>query len=298
MAMLVNKERDVIKCHLDSLGDPDFCDVKIVASDGELSVSKFLLSIRSPYFRSMFSDNNNFVESQTGRVKMPYTKAVLEKVVIFLYSGKMSCQEMTLTSLLDLMDLLNLTNLHEEFGAVEKFVISKMKKGSFSLSDCLRSLDHCSRLGLETVGTSLITHLGANFVLFSQDEAVGTLSGNMIASLLEEKREVRGQTIARFRTLVTWLSFNVEVEAIMKEELLVMFDFDHFTAGELAKDVKKSGLYEKDRIIERMEELYQIQSRENKTVIEEYEKNMKTMDEEIIELVTRFQGSQLNSIPI
>ena len=97
--MLLNEESDVIKCHLDSLGDPDYCDVKIVASDGELSVSKFLLSIRSTYFRSMFSDNNNFMESQTGMVKMPYSKAVLEKVVIFLYSGKMNCEEMTLARL-------------------------------------------------------------------------------------------------------------------------------------------------------------------------------------------------------
>ena len=73
----------------------------------------------------------------------------------------------------------------------------------------------------------------------------------MLARLLD----VEGQTIARFRTLVTWLSFNEE--AVMKEELLKGFDLDQFTMEELAT-VKKSGLYEKDQIIERMEQLYQI----------------------------------------
>ena len=81
MAMLLNKESDVIKYLQDSLGNPVFCDVKIVATDGELSANKFLLS-RSEYFCSMFSDNINFVESQTGMVKILYSKSVLEKVVI------------------------------------------------------------------------------------------------------------------------------------------------------------------------------------------------------------------------
>ena len=81
MAMLLDEENDVIQCHLDSLGNPEYCDVKIVATDGELSANKFLLS-RSEYFCSMFSDNINFVESQTGMVKILYSKSVLEKVVI------------------------------------------------------------------------------------------------------------------------------------------------------------------------------------------------------------------------
>ena len=103
MAMLLDEESDVIQCHLDSLGNPEYCDVKIVASDGELSVSKLLLSLRSEYFRSMFSANNNFVESQTGVVKMPYSKTALEKLVTYLYSGKMDCEGLTLGSLLELI---------------------------------------------------------------------------------------------------------------------------------------------------------------------------------------------------
>ena len=40
MAMLLNEESEVIKGRLDTLENPDYCDVKIVASDGELSASK------------------------------------------------------------------------------------------------------------------------------------------------------------------------------------------------------------------------------------------------------------------
>ena len=62
---------------LDSRNKPEFCDIKIQVFDGEIPVSKRILSIRSEYFRLMFS--NNCVESSTGQVNMPYSKDVLEK---------------------------------------------------------------------------------------------------------------------------------------------------------------------------------------------------------------------------
>ena len=44
----------------------------------------------------------------------------------------------------------------------------------------------------------------------------------------------------------------------MEEEVLEMFDFEHFTHRELATDVKNSGLYDIDMIMERMDLLFQI----------------------------------------
>ena len=48
----------------------------------------------------------------------------------------------------------------------------------------------------------------------------------------------------------------------MEEEVLKSLDFNHFTTKELASDVKMSGLYSKDRIIERMHELCETNERE------------------------------------
>ena len=171
--MLLNNESAVINCLQDSLGDPEYCDAKIVASDGELSVSKFLHCIRSPYYRAMFSEENNFLENQTGRVRMPYSKAVLEKLIVYLYSGKMNREEMTLASLLDLLDLLNLTSYPEEFVAVESYTIKKIRNRSFSIADCLVSLEHCSPLKLETVKSTLLNRLGVlSTISISSSEAL------------------------------------------------------------------------------------------------------------------------------
>ena len=66
-------------------------------------------------------------------------------------------------------------------------------------------------------------------------------------------------------TLVTWLSVN-SVDAEVKEEFLRTLDFDHFTIKELASDVRKSELYSADKIIERMENLFENKNREFETL--------------------------------
>ena len=66
-------------------------------------------------------------------------------------------------------------------------------------------------------------------------------------------------------TLVTWLSVN-SVDAEVKEEFLQTLDFDHFTSKELASDVRQSGLYAAGKIIERMENLFEMKNMEFETL--------------------------------
>ena len=115
----------------------------------------------------------------------------------------------------------------------------------------------------------------------------------MIVLLLEEKMEDSSQTILRFRTFVTWLSLN-SVDSDTKEEFLQTFNFEDFTFKELSLDVRKSGLYSTGKIMERLEELYQVQSKELKEdklelaakskKLEISEKSLKSMVSEVEKL--------------
>ena len=266
--MLFNDESEVIKDLSAHLEDPDFNDVKIEASDGEVAANKTILSMRSQYFRGMLS-SNNFVESSTGRVKLPYTKAVIEKVVVYLYNGRMSCDDLALRSMLDLLELLNMMNFSEQYLKLEAFVAKNITEHKYPYSDCLKSLDDSSKMGLQDVGETLLSHLGKNFIKISDLEEVGELSKPMIVRLLAEKKEVETQTILRLKTFVTWLSVNSTEEKMdeerkrqritLEEKVLESLDFEHFTHKELASDVKNSGLYHTDKIMERMELLFETQ---------------------------------------
>ena len=123
--MIKNKSQ-VNKDLLDSLKKEEFSDIKIEALDGEVKANKTILSIRSEYFSRMLSPNNNFRESSNGRVKLPYPKVVVEKVVTYLYSGEMDCDDMELGPLLDLMELLKMMNLTEEVKQVERYTDDKI----------------------------------------------------------------------------------------------------------------------------------------------------------------------------
>ena len=73
--------------------------------------------------------------------------------------------------------------------------------------------------------------------------------------------KVPPDTIYRFQTSVNWLSVN-SMNEDKKAETLAMFDFDDFDVEDLATVVKNSGLYPSEKIIERMEELFNEQREE------------------------------------
>ena len=202
MAFQLNDIDDVIKDLISNLQIPELCDVKIICSDGEVPANKSLLSMRSQYFLSMFSSNNNFVESQDGIVKLPYSKAVMEKLVAFLYSGQLNCEDLGLGPMLDLLGLFDLTNISKELKILTKYTVKKINRGNFTLSDCLGNLDVSSMLGLVGVGEALLAHLGKNFLNISKRAEVRTLSEDMMRRLLQENKEDGSQTILRYAAAV------------------------------------------------------------------------------------------------
>ena len=281
--MLLNDETEVIKDLLDHLDDPEFNDVKIEATDGEVAANRTILSLRSQYFRSMFSANNNFKESSTGHGKLPYPKVVIEKIVVYIYSGRMDCDGMELRLLLDLLELLNLMNLPSKFSKVETFTLKNITDGKYPLSDCLKSLDLSSKMGLQSVGETLLTHLGENFIKISEMAEVGELSEVMITRLLEEKKEVENKTILRLKTFVAWLSVNC-MEDGRKDEVLQTLDFEHFTQKELTSVVRKSGLYDIEKIMQRVDQLFETEGQkfvDKEWELEKLDGLMKTKEKEV-----------------
>ena len=254
--MLIDQELCVTKDIVGHLNDPEFWDVKIVGSDGVIPVNKTILSMRSQYFRSMFSEKNNFVESQAGSVKMHYPKAVLDKVILYLYSAQLDCDEMSLRAMMDLLEIFNLMNLPSEYGKVEAYTLDNIKKGTYPMSDCLKYLEDSSKLGLVVIWEALLSHLGGNFVAISQLDEVKSLSEPMIVTLLHEKSEERSQSIFRFKTLAKWLSVN-SMDDTVKSDALELFNFEDFKFKELNYEVRNSGLYPVDKIMDRMEQLYE-----------------------------------------
>ena len=285
--MLLNNQPRVSSALLASLGRPEFCDIKIEVSGGELAANKTVLSMTCEFFRQLF----NLLESSTGLIKLPYPKAVVEKVIIYLYSGEMDCDDLGLGSLLDLLEFLEVTKLTEELKQVETFTAEKIEARKFCCLECLNNLNKCSLIRLESIEDTLMDYLGIHLKGLCEREEVGLLSQAMLIRLIREKTNSSCLTIFRFKTFLTWLTAN-SMEAERKREVVEMFDFTHFSVGDLASDVRKSSLYPTDKIIRRMEKLFE--EKEESLMWKEYEfedleEELEERGEEMEELETELE---------
>ena len=162
-------------------------------------------------------------------------------------------------------------NLSEDFEQIESYLADSIKKDHFSIEDCVNNLDKSYNIRMEEVGEALIAYLRENLDQLSEMEEVGVLSEALIIKLLQEEDDVddeeedsddevekkekeRQQTVFRFKIFLKWLSTN-SIAPEKKAKAIEMFDFDHFSAKDLASTVRKSGLYSGDKIIERMGQL-------------------------------------------
>ena len=97
----------------------------------------------------------------------------------------------------------------------------------------------------------------------------------------EKKEKERQQTIFRFKIFVKWLSTN-PMDPEKKAKAIEMFDFDHFSAKDLASTVRKSGLYSGDKIIGRMEQI----SDEKQQGLEYMKEKLDDLEQEMKEVLS------------
>ena len=263
------------------LNDPEYCDVKIESSDGlTIPANKTVLASRSQYFRGYFTN----LESHTRRVEMPFTKHVLDKLIVYLHSGEADCESLELGQLLELMDLLTQVGLSTERTSLENHVMKNIDEENYFLSDCLKGLRTSLQRGLKTIELKLLAYLGDSLPWISQMDEVGSLSKPLVMRLLQEKEKEPSQTIHRFRVLKTWLAVN-SADGAMIDKAHQMFDLDHFTAAELATDVKRSGLFWSSQIIDRLAEICQEKD-------DELENLRAEKDKKITEVLTEQKSSR------
>ena len=215
---------------------------------------------------------------------MPFTKHVLDKLIVYLHSGEADCESLELGQLLELMDLLTQVGLSTERTSLENHVMKNIDEENYFLSDCLEGLRTSLQRGLKTIELKLLAYLGDSLPWISQMDEVGSLSKPLVMRLLQEKEKEPSQTIHRFRVLKTWLAVN-SADGAMIDKAHQMFDLDHFTAAELATDVKRSGLFWSSQIIDRLAEICQEKD-------DELENLRAEKDKKITEVLTEQKSSR------
>ena len=249
-------------------GSPN--DVKIKLKDGEIAANKDILMARCEYYATMFS-NNMFIEGGTDSVDMSHcSKAVMCKIIKFLFSGAVLFEDLTLDQLLELSHMSDMILLPKIKAQADKYIVHRVESSKISeiMDSLVSGLKLVEQYKLSTVKTCFIRalHYGLFAVtLTNEAESFKTLPFNFIKDIfLFRPLELLSppKTIDKLEAFMVWLSANKGSDE-QKNQIVDSFDFEKFTVQELITSVRDSGLYSTKKIDERVLNLFKNQ--EDKT---------------------------------
>ena len=248
-------------------------DVKIKLSDGEIVANKDILMARSDYFATMFS-NNKFIEGETDSVDMTYcSKAVMERIVKFLFSGEVTFDQLSLPQLLELSyttDMMLLAKFKDKLeDYVEKYVDVNNDNGENEkfFPELISGLKLACQYNLTYIKEMIVLELNCCAIKdVTVKGHIKTLPFNLMKEIFlsdaydddEEFIKAKASDIEgfkaserlRFKALTYWLSEN-EASDEQMTDIVESFDFENFTADELLTSVRDSGLFSVKKIDKR-----------------------------------------------
>ena len=258
-------------------------NITITCDDGEVCANMELLSVRSDFFGRGFN-NPGFMESRQKSIRMKgCSKAAMEAVKTYLYTGEMDFKQLELSTLLYIMNVSREIFIEEElFNSIESYIkvafYPKIKKGIRFMSPGTLKLVERFRLdnlmdvlleGFNYISIILLLSMKSQSDADANDQRREFFHGLkslpmkiMKKLLLCEVRAFRAWqpiefqaallkslTKSRFDVFLGWYVANEEsCTEEDKTEILHSFNYDHFTGEELVTVVGRSGLLPKEEV--------------------------------------------------
>jgi len=257
--MSFNHEVQLLKNISELLTRDSINDVRIRLNNGvQIEANKVILSAMSVFFKEKIDEKlptkDHFLEVD---FDISSTKEMLELVIEYLYTGKMTTEKLCLKDLLDLLNLLRFLNL-EIFSEVKEFTKTKINDGGFSYEKLLILSSTAEALDFNEINDLMLNYLDLNICEVSKLPEVKYLSidslGNLIKKIETNNNDDpddydNKRFFPRFETLTSWLTSN-EVNDYLKLELKSMFDLKKFTSHQLTSSVRKSKLFSESSIVD------------------------------------------------
>ena len=240
------------------LGSPN--NVKIKLKDGEIEASKDILMARCEYFATMFG-NNKFIEGETSSVDMSHcSKAVMEKIIKFLFSGGATLKDLNFSQLLELSHTSEMMLLTKFKVKVDDYlrldIICGRGLDIKFLPELITGLKLVHQYNLSSIREAVICELYLNLKVISNDmpssDSFKSLPFNLVRGIfLYKTASCLSTTKQRFEAFMVWLSEN-EAAKEDKNEIVESFNFEDFTVEELMTSVRNSDLYSGTKIDKRV----------------------------------------------
>ena len=244
-------------------------NVKIILEDGEIRANKDVLSARSDYFATMFSNKEyKFIEGETNTVNLSFCKKVImEKIIHYLFSGDMNFHNLSLPLLVEMMNVSSMMMLDELVVSIKELVLRLVPDSGVNfgfLPELVEGLILAEQFKLETIKDAISKELFLSLEdipnipeVVQNHEVFFMLPANLVKEVFlteeyEDFDEDDSQvptTKQRFDAFVFWYSQNkLKCSDQDRRRITDSFSFTDFTGEELLTDVRQSGLYSVKKI--------------------------------------------------
>jgi len=240
-------------------------DVKIRLCDGQISANKDILMSRSEYFATMFS-NSRFIEGETSSVDMSHcSKAVMEKIIKFFFSGTVKFYDLSLTQLLELSHMTEMMLLDKFKEEVDFCFLKRIDcRGDDVefLPELIRGLKLADQYNHVDLKDEIMMEIysGLKVVPKIPEDNSGSfkkLDYKLVKDVFlcgSAPNDRQPTAIECLNAFMHWLSSwsNWSITAEQKAEIVESFDFEDFSAEELLTTVRDSELFSVKKIDERV----------------------------------------------
>lgn len=285
-------------------------DVKIILEDGEIMANKDVLSARSDYFSTMFSNNSEvqFIEGETNIINMHYcSKIVMNKIITYLFSGFTCLHDLTLIQLLQLMNIATMMMLDGLNKGAQTFTLGFIPDSGInyaSLPDLIEAFMLAEEFKLKKVKDALALELYRSLKdipnvpdVVLNHNAFQNLSFDLLEDILvevewgeDEHKDFKFATsLEKFQVFMYWSASN-DCSEIEKRRMTNNFDLDSFTGEELLTVVRQSGLYSVEQIDKRVLQILRVQMsfiRHHDIELETKEALIQEVNNQLLTLKTR-----------
>ena len=236
-------------------------DITISLTDGQISANRDVLMARSEYFKNMLS--SEFSESHSKSISFHYcSKAVMETIINFLFSGVVHYRQLSLVQLLEMSDIVRMMMINELKNHLEDYIRYQVIPESGSditfLPSLISGLKFAVQCNLPSVEDAIINELSKNLwglPHIQNENNFHTLPLCLLKKIIkcdsDSDTVYRNMTKERFQAFKIWTTVN-HISDNDKEEIAESFDIEKFTIEDLLKDVTGSGVYPETTIKKRI----------------------------------------------
>merc|ERR1712142_564183 len=239
---------DLLNAHQNGLVN----DVTFICNDGvKLSSNKSMLSVRSPFFYTMFFGGfKNTVEEEIEFKSCD--SEVMKNVLDYVWSGIIDLESLCVEVILKLLETSRMLCLDTLVKGIGDYLIHNINTSKFSHDELLESLDFAMHNQFDALAQCLLFNIDKNLGRVAECSRFTMLTEASMISILTFSPRTSLESV-NFEAFLVWIKHKEEIVETTKNEMLNAFDLNKFDKAYLLNKVRRTGYFADEAIFDVLE---------------------------------------------